>query len=51
MSASPAVDLAPVATLLVIGAAIALAPLAWVWWRVPERTPLSLLRALIVLSR
>ncbi|HUP06282.1 MAG TPA: COX15/CtaA family protein [Caldimonas sp.] len=41
-----AVDLAPVATLLLVGAALAVAPLAWVWWRAPERTPLALSRAL-----
>ena len=47
MSTTPGpVDLSPVATILVIGAVLALAPLAWVWWRTPERTPLSLLRAL-----
>jgi len=46
MSTPSSVDLAPVATLLAIGAALAVAPLAWVWWRAPERTSLTLLRAL-----
>jgi heme a synthase len=46
MSTAATVDLAPVATLLAIGGGIALAPVAWVWWRARERNPLAVLRAL-----
>jgi cytochrome c oxidase assembly protein subunit 15 len=46
MSAPASVDLAPVATLLVIGGAFAIFAFAWVWWRAPARSPHALLRAL-----
>jgi cytochrome c oxidase assembly protein subunit 15 len=46
MSAPASVDLSPVATLLAIGAALAVVAFAWVWWRAPARSPQALRRAL-----
>ncbi|MEP7057204.1 MAG: COX15/CtaA family protein [Caldimonas sp.] len=46
MSPTAAYDLAPLAAILAVGAALALAPLAWVWTREHHPTSESRLRAL-----
>ena len=42
----PAYDLAPLATILALGAILAAAPLGWVWWRHRDATSAQRLRAL-----
>ncbi|GAA6121721.1 COX15/CtaA family protein [Acidovorax sp. FG27] len=46
----PLYDLAPLLRLMLLGAAIALGPLAWVWLRNRRSTPLRRLQALTVLT-
>ncbi len=43
-------DLAPLIEVMALGAAIALGPLAWVWWRGRGGTPVRRLQALTVLT-
>ena len=43
-------DLAPLATIVVVGALLALGPLAWVWLRHRDARPAARLRALTVLT-
>jgi cytochrome c oxidase assembly protein subunit 15 len=49
-AATPLVSLAPVAWMLLFGAVLALAPLAWVAWRSRGRAPVRRLQALTVLT-
>ena len=48
--AQPLYDLAPLIELMALGVAIALGPLAWVWWRNRGSTPVRRLQALTVLT-
>ncbi len=48
--AQPLYDLAPLLRLMLLGAVIALGPLAWVWLRNRRSTPLRRLQALTVLT-
>lgn len=46
----PLYDLAPIIEIMALGVAIALGPLAWVWWRSRGRGPARHLQALTVLT-
>ena len=48
--AQPLYDLAPLLEIMALGAAIALGPLAWVWWRSRGSTPVRRLQALTLLT-
>jgi heme a synthase len=50
MQASSPVDLAPLLQMVLLGLSLALAPLAWVWWRHRAATPAVRLRALTLLA-
>ena len=50
MDTQPLYDLAPLMQLLLLGALVALAPLAWVWLRNRRSSPLRRLQALTVLT-
>ena len=50
MAAASLVDLAPLARVALLGAALALGPLAWLWLRQRRADPASRLRALTVLT-
>ncbi|MGB4362071.1 MAG: COX15/CtaA family protein, partial [Rhodoferax sp.] len=46
MNAQPLYDLTPLASLLLVGALLALGPLAWVYWRNRHHAPLQRAQAL-----
>jgi heme a synthase len=50
MQASSPVDLAPLLRMVLLGLLLALAPLAWVWWRHRAGAPAARLRALTLLT-
>jgi heme a synthase len=50
MDTTPLVDLAPIARIALLGIAIALLPLLWVWWRHRDAGPTSRLRALTLVT-
>ncbi|MBS0610521.1 MAG: COX15/CtaA family protein [Proteobacteria bacterium] len=49
-AAQPLYDLAPLIEVMALGALIALGPLAWVWWRGRDGSPVRRLQALTVLT-
>ena len=50
MDTVPLVDLTPIARIAMLGILIALAPLAWVWWRHRRASPTARLRALTLVT-